>query len=825
MLRRLTPTSTPSAPQRPRTPVFAGTAHSRDPRRLRRAAAQRGSLRRRAVPTALLALAAAAASLPPTAAGAASGGAHWPRAMNTCRNATAVVVASDTAAQPDVYSAVTLAGVLDTRCLIDAGARDQPMPSASLTLLDAAGTDIYIVGGIAAVPDAKLHGRTAHRIAGTDRWATARAVGQVAVDITAEDTTASLPPTAAGAASGGAHWPRAMNTCRNATAVVVASDTAAQPDVYSAVTLAGVLDTRCLIDAGARDQPMPSASLTLLDAAGTDIYIVGGIAAVPDAKLHGRTAHRIAGTDRWATARAVGQVAVDAAAGKTVAFTSIDAPPPAVAVHVSDTNPTVGDRVTIITAAADDDGSPLIGADVEFIIDGKKRRSSVTDRHGRATYAYDAPKGSANEGSYDSIVVQVVSTKASSRPLGVFWTPPESRRITISVSPDRPHSGADRTITVHAFDGAAPLVGRTVELSIDGTPSGRATTTSKGIARFKHTAPVHGPFDLAKVVLADDSSVVSNELLISWPMKTRGTDRRNDWALVWSDEFDGASLDTSKWSASNNCPPVYLACDTDRPENVYLSDGLLHLRTLREPYSGINTWPGRGDQFGPLTGYTPGKFQRKDFTAGRLDSNASFTYGRFEMLGRLPQGHGTFFAYWMKPRDTRYGSGAAGGEIDIAEGANIGKGGVDAQLGGGPGWGVHHVVHMGYPFANPFTLTNLRVNPAESFHLYAVEWDTASIRFYVDDTRVLTVPQSDWFSRAKNSRTPADNPYAPFDVPFSIIINNTVGNWALETWPGNRVPDATVFPAELSVDYIRVYECRPPSGTSVPGPGQGCETR
>ena len=69
-----------------------------------------------------------------------------------------------------------------------------------------------------------------------------------------------------------------------------------------------------------------------------------------------------------------------------------------------------------------------------------------------------------------------------------------------------------------------------------------------------------------------------------------------------------------------------------------------------------------------------------------------------------------------------------------------------------------------------------------------------------------------------------DEPYAPFDQPFFIVINNTIGNWALETWPGNQVPDTTVFPAEFVVDYMRVYECRPPAGTSVPGPGQGCET-
>ena len=501
---------------------------------------------------------------------------------------------------------------------------------------------------------------------------------------------------------------------------------------------------------------------------------------------------------------------------------------PSVAVRFSDPSPTVGDSLDIVATVTDEEGSPLFGAELEFFIDGESRGTAIADRDGRATFTYDSPKGPANEGGYDSISVQVVSTDVASRPAGVFWQASESRRVTLLIDPDRNHTSAARTITAQVLDGTSALAGRAVELHIDGAVAARATTDSRGIAEFERTAPVHGPFDLAKAVLASDPDVESNEILFSWPMRTRGVDRRNSWELVWSDEFDGTSLNASKWSMTNNCPPVYLACDTDRPENVYVSDGLLHLRTLREPYAGPNNWRGSGDQFGPLTVYTPGRFLRRDFTAGRVNSTASFTYGRFEVLGRLPQGHGTFFAYWMHPRNTPYGSGAAGGEIDIAEGANIGRGGnprgqIDAQY-PGPGWGVHHVVHMAYPFNSPFSLTNLPVNPAESFHLYAAEWDTASIRFYVDDQRVLTVPQSDWFAHPRDSEEPVDNPYAPFDVPFYIIINNTVGNWALETWPGHQVPDSTVFPAEFVVDYVRVYECRPPPGTSVPGPGQGCET-
>ena len=501
---------------------------------------------------------------------------------------------------------------------------------------------------------------------------------------------------------------------------------------------------------------------------------------------------------------------------------------PALAVSVDSQHPTVGDRTGIVSTVTAIDGTPLLGARLRLIVDGELRDIAVADGDGRATFTLDRPVGPSNEGGYDSIQVQVATTDVASRPVGVFWQPAESRRITISVSPDRPHAGPARAITARVSDGASALAGQAVELHIDGTVAGRATTNSEGIATFTHRRQVHGPFDLAKAVLAGDRSVASDELLISWPMSSRGVHSSNDWQLTWSDEFNGTSLDSSKWTATNNCIPVNLACETDRPENIYVSDGMLHLRSLREPYVGRNNWKSTGDQFGPVTIYTPGEFLERDFTAGRVATTASFTYGRFEMLGRLPQGHGTFFAFWMQSRESPYGRGVVSGEIDIAEGANInvtndGRVGIDAQL-PGPGWGVHHVVHMGYPFTNPFALTNLPVNPGESFHLYAAEWDTASIRFYVDDERVLTVPSSDWFAHPAGEEQPVDNPHAPFDVPFYLVISNTVGSWALETWPDHQVPDTTVFPTEFVVDYLRVYECRPPSGSDTLGPGQGCET-
>ncbi len=111
--------------------------------------------------------------------------------------------------------------------------------------------------------------------------------------------------------------PEVLGECADAIPVIVASDADAQSDIYSAVTLAGVLaEKNCIVLAGGRDEPLPQDQLRRLAAAVAGGYVVGGPAAVPDAKLRGRNMTRVYGADRWETAAAVGAVAAALAAGE-----------------------------------------------------------------------------------------------------------------------------------------------------------------------------------------------------------------------------------------------------------------------------------------------------------------------------------------------------------------------------------------------------------------------------------------------------------------------------------------------------------------------------
>ena len=259
------------------------------------------------------------------------------------------------------------------------------------------------------------------------------------------------------------------------------------------------------------------------------------------------------------------------------------------------------------------------------------------------------------------------------------------------------------------------------------------------------------------------------------------------WKATWSDEFDGAAVDPKKWDfdLGNRLPggqPGWgndeLQFYTDRPDNVYVKDGMLHVRAAREAHEGA------------------------PFTSARLKTKGRFaaTYGRFEVRAKLPTGRGVWPAIWMLPEGNKYGGWAASGEIDIMEARGQEPGKVLGTLHCGSSWPANLHTGKDYPLPDGGTIAD--------FHVYALEWDPGEIRWYVDG--VLCQTQNFWWSSsARNGDqgvAPADasklNPWpAPFDQPFHLLLNVAVGGRFL----GNPDPD-TAFPVEMVVDYVRAYE-------------------
>ena len=296
----------------------------------------------------------------------------------------------------------------------------------------------------------------------------------------------------------------------------------------------------------------------------------------------------------------------------------------------------------------------------------------------------------------------------------------------------------------------------------------------------------------------------------------------SDWELVWSDEFDGNSIDDDNWTHEVNCDGGgnnESQCYTDSEDNSFVSDGSLKIVALPAE---------EGAQ--------------KPYTSARLNTRykADFKYGRIEMRAKLPSGQGSWPAFWMMPTDEVYGGWPRSGEIDIMEAVNLKA--LDAD--GNPESHIHGTLHYGQEWPNndssgkAYSLPD-GANPADDFHTYAVEWQEGEIRWYMDDYLYATQRRSEvrynangdatglshrgWYAEYFEQGTGEltthwDN--APFDQEFYIILNFAVGG----DWPANVNEtgiDAEAF-AEgqtYEVDYVRVYEC-----ASNPDTGKGCET-
>lgn len=241
-----------------------------------------------------------------------------------------------------------------------------------------------------------------------------------------------------------------------------------------------------------------------------------------------------------------------------------------------------------------------------------------------------------------------------------------------------------------------------------------------------------------------------------------------DWELVWSDEFEGSTLNPDKWSYQygtgaadglSGWGNAELQYYTDRPENVFVQNGQLHIVAQEESYGGM------------------------DYTSARIRSinNGDWRYGRFEIRAKTPEGQGIWPALWMMPTDAVYGGWPGSGEIDIME-----------LIGHEPDV-IHGTIHYGPPHTfsgGAYTMSG--GNFSDDFNVFALEWEKGELRWYVND--ILYHTETEWFSQGQGFP-------APFEQRFHFIMNVAVGG----NWPGD--PDATTsFPQEMVVDYVRVYK-------------------
>lgn len=246
------------------------------------------------------------------------------------------------------------------------------------------------------------------------------------------------------------------------------------------------------------------------------------------------------------------------------------------------------------------------------------------------------------------------------------------------------------------------------------------------------------------------------------------------WVQVWSDEFDGpagASIDTSKWKydLGDGCPGVcgwgnnekeYYRSDT---ANIQLNgQGLLQIGARVAP-AALTCY------YGPCR-YTSAKIT----TRGTM----TVTWGRVEARIKLAAGQGLWPAFWLLGNNIDVVGWPTCGEMDIMENKGS-QTSMTSSAVHGPGYSGNT------PFAHvyqPVTTTD--------FHVYAVEWNSTSIRFFVDSVQHYEVGRANVQSHGN----------WVFDSPFYAILNLAVGGH----FDGDPQSDA-IFPATMLVDYVRVF--------------------
>ena len=241
-----------------------------------------------------------------------------------------------------------------------------------------------------------------------------------------------------------------------------------------------------------------------------------------------------------------------------------------------------------------------------------------------------------------------------------------------------------------------------------------------------------------------------------------------EYALVWSDEFNGTTLDESVWNyntGGNGWGNNELQYYTNRQENIRVTNGCLEIEARKESYDNC------------------------EYTSARIYSKGkkSFQYGKMEARIKFPGGVGTWPAFWMMGET---GGWPKCGEIDIMEHVgyldNRASFALHTQEKNGMNGKNWHATHsFDYPLSN-------------DFHVYGVEWCQEEengkdcIRFFVDGVEYATA----WENKI------GDHDSWPFYIPHYFILNLAIGGNM-----GGKVDNA-IFNQQriMYVDWVRVYQ-------------------
>ena len=238
----------------------------------------------------------------------------------------------------------------------------------------------------------------------------------------------------------------------------------------------------------------------------------------------------------------------------------------------------------------------------------------------------------------------------------------------------------------------------------------------------------------------------------------------SEWKLVWSDEFNYSGLpDSSKWTYDvggggwgNNELEYYTK---DRKENARVANGNLIIEARKESWEG------------------------KNYTSARLvtKGKGDWQYGKIEVRARLPKGRGTWPAIWMLS-STNPMRWPDDGEVDIMEHVGYDQGKIHGSI---------HCKKYNWTIDTERTAIKSVPDCSQQLHVYGMEWTKDSIKLSIDGASYISFG---------NEHSGYDA--WPFDNKMHLLLNIAVGG----NWGGQKGIDDTIWPQEMLVDYVRVWQ-------------------
>lgn len=341
-------------------------------------------------------------------------------------------------------------------------------------------------------------------------------------------------------------------------------------------------------------------------------------------------------------------------------------------------------------------------------------------------------------------------------------------------------STSEATLTVSPTSVNVPFEAQTATLSVNATGDWGVSVADKDWCSVTPSGGIKGTSEV-KVTLATNRTGKERETTVTFrygsktlevPVKQGFSNEDlppdpgeivvpDGYMLDWHEEFEDEgkpSLDdwwyeTGGGGWGNNEDQVYVAGSKDGIDLAFISEGTLKIQTRR-----IGT----------------------EINSIRMNTKRAWQYGWFEARIKVSDVKGTWPAFWMMPQN--FNAWPGDGEIDIMEYA-ISTQGKDKSS------SSIHCNAYNWPAGTQKTHVQPVPNAATEFHVYALEWTAAEMKFYVDGKQHLTFKNE---GKGYNSW--------PFDAPFYLKFNMA--------WGGNMggTTDSNGLPATYEVDYVRVFK-------------------